>query len=420
MDMMQRTLSIRSSNIGRIFIRAVNIMLVLAILISIYVQAHAVTQPRYSDERFTEFFEEDQDYDVLFFGSSHMIHSINAMQLWKDYGLTSYNWAGYATWTPASYWIFKNAIEYHKPKVAVLEIYGLTNTVESQDHSMLHYTFDAIPFSATKIEAVFDLFAEQTTREEMLFPFNVYHSQWNTLTSDKVNAAFKPIPPSISKGSALLTEIYKEAELIDFTYTSEFVPEKDVYKDGHTYIIKFIETCYKEGIQPVLLHVPYNVLSDSDQVSNLAEIYNVPYFDYYTVGNDVINYKTDLNDRAHLNFSGATQVTHLFGEDLSKIFSPEHDSTQIKKWDEYYQDYRDDLYKRLEKTQSIQELFLYLSDPMLRAKIHIHDEAELSEFADFLDRIEEKCEVVVTDTVSSVCVYVQDAESGEVIATKEF
>ena len=68
------------------------------------------------------FLRDDREYDVLFFGSSHMINGVFPMELWKDYGLTSYNLAGHGASLAASFWELRLAVQYHKPKVAVLDL----------------------------------------------------------------------------------------------------------------------------------------------------------------------------------------------------------------------------------------------------------------------------------------------------------
>ena len=418
--MMRRISFIRNSNVKSAVIRIVNVLLVAVLLVSVFVRTDTVLRPQESKDRFREFFEEDQEYDVLFFGSSHMLNSVNPMQLWHEYGITSYNWAGAATWTPASYWIFRNAIEYHKPRIAVLDVYGTGQSFEEQNHSMLHHTFDMFPLSATKVRAVYDLIPEQEDREELLFPFNIYHSRWSSLTPEAVEEALRQDRPSCYKGSTLRSDVSDEVKKRDFAYSSVFDPEHDESTDGMEYVVKFIETCYAEGIQPVLLYVPYNVPDEPDLVSGIAEAYQVPFFDYYICGNELVNYKTDLPDRAHVNFSGATKITKRLGQELSELFQPEHGKEQTEKWDKYYQNYREDLWDKVENAQSLQELFVYLADPTLRAEIYVAPEGKIPELDDFSDTLKEKCQVIRTDREHSVRVCVQDAESGNTVAEKVF
>lgn len=418
--MMRRTSFTRNSDAARAACRILNIILVAALLLSVFARTDTLVRPQEANDRFREFFEEDQEYDVLFFGSSHMLNSVNPMQLWSEYGITSYNWAGAATWTPASYWIFRNAIEYHKPRIAVLDVYGTVQGAQEQNHSMLHHTFDAFPLSVTKVRAVCDLFPEQEKREELLFPFNIYHSRWSSLTPEAVDRALQESRPSRYKGSTLRGEVFDDVKMLDYAYGSVLDPERDGLTYGTGYLVKFIETCLAEGIQPVLMYAPYNVPDEPDLVSNIARQYQVPYFDYYIRGNELINHKTDLPDRAHLNFSGAAKITDLLGKELSAMLQPEHGQEQREEWDRYYQDYKADLYQRAENAQSLQELLLYLSAPMLRAQIYIHPEAQVPELTDFADTVKEKCEVVMTTAVPSVRVCLQDTESGNIVAVKAF
>jgi hypothetical protein len=57
-----------------------------------------------SDFKYADYFEQDEDFDVLFFGTSHVINGIFPMELWNDYGIVSYNFGGHGNEIATSYW----------------------------------------------------------------------------------------------------------------------------------------------------------------------------------------------------------------------------------------------------------------------------------------------------------------------------
>lgn len=74
-----------------------------------------------SDVKYSDFFKQDEDFDVLFMGSSHVINAVYPMELWDDYGIVSYNFGGHANQMPTTYWVMENALEYTNPKVVVID-----------------------------------------------------------------------------------------------------------------------------------------------------------------------------------------------------------------------------------------------------------------------------------------------------------
>ena len=66
-------------------------------------------------EKNEEFVEDGEMYDILFLGNSHMTNSVYPMELWHDYGMVSYNLAGYANRLPITYWIMEYALECSTP-----------------------------------------------------------------------------------------------------------------------------------------------------------------------------------------------------------------------------------------------------------------------------------------------------------------
>lgn len=54
-----------------------------------------LSDPGYAYSKNRDFIEHSDSYDVLFFGNSHMANGVFPMELWNDYGIVSYNLAGF-------------------------------------------------------------------------------------------------------------------------------------------------------------------------------------------------------------------------------------------------------------------------------------------------------------------------------------
>jgi hypothetical protein len=88
-------------------------------------QLRLLTENKLAYTKTAEFVETADEYDVLFFGTSHMTMSVYPMELWKDYGITSYNLGGNGHPLAISYWILMNALDYANPQLAVIDCYTL-------------------------------------------------------------------------------------------------------------------------------------------------------------------------------------------------------------------------------------------------------------------------------------------------------
>ena len=80
-----------------------------------------ITERKESKNKFSDFYEQEENYDVLFIGSSHVLNGVFPMELWKDYGIVSYNLSGHGSRGAVNYWILKNALEYTTPKLVVID-----------------------------------------------------------------------------------------------------------------------------------------------------------------------------------------------------------------------------------------------------------------------------------------------------------
>lgn len=64
-----------------------------------------ITERKESKNKFGNFYQQEEDYDVLFLGSSHILNGVFPMELWRDYGIVSYNLSGHGSRAAVNYWI---------------------------------------------------------------------------------------------------------------------------------------------------------------------------------------------------------------------------------------------------------------------------------------------------------------------------
>ena len=211
----------------------------------------AFLERKTSRERYAEFWSEPDAYDVWFLGTSHMYYAVQPMDLWKEYGIRSYNLAAPASLIPQVYWTLKNALNYGRPKAVVVDCYHIERDfrINTNKIAQMHTGLDSIPLSRSKFEAVFDLFDTTELRMEFLFDFYMYHNRWEEIGAED----FKP-EYSVQKGALLSSTVNDvSGRLKPIDQTDKRVKETD----GYVYFRKIIELCQSRNIPVILTSVPF-------------------------------------------------------------------------------------------------------------------------------------------------------------------
>ena len=81
--------------------------------------AGRLLQDKTSITQLKPFLEDAQEYDVLFVGDSQVLNSILPLELYHQYGITSYNLGARNSLVPMSYWRLINALDYATPRLVV-------------------------------------------------------------------------------------------------------------------------------------------------------------------------------------------------------------------------------------------------------------------------------------------------------------
>ncbi len=318
--------------------RIISVLVVVITVLLAITGAGKVLKRKDADERCAEFFTDTSDYDVLFLGTSHMINGVYPMELWEDYGITSFNLAGHGMNISTTYWVMMNAFDYHVPKVVVIDCM-LINGYGKLNPALSHLELDAFPFSKTKVEMMQDLATDFSEQMEYLFDFSIYHARWNELTAEDFNPSYK-----VEKGAETRNFV---ADVNSFSWSvgdRKFETETTL---GIEYLEKMIEECQNRGIDVLLTYLPFPASEDeqleANRVPDIAKKYGVDYINFLKM-EGLIDYATDCSDEAsHLNGSGARKVTNYLGNYLAEnygIESHKENAALCELWDSDYEKYK--------------------------------------------------------------------------------
>ena len=352
---------------------------------------------RYDDyNRHKTFMKSKTDYDVIFLGTSHVRETANPMQLWNKYGITSYNLGSSAASIPMSYWMLRFAKDYHKPKLAMIDVYGLWYSFKDDmgDIGSMHTAFDTFPLFQTKWQAMHDLCVKDRSRAELVFPFCSYHNRWKEI-------GLKAIMENMVKG---LRGYYKTSVTKGLTYSYIGIDrgkggfETNICYEGTEstsmeYCRRFIAWCKENGIIPIFMLVPYagaRTTTDSSEntdtwLSALRLILEKEGVLFLDMLDGVVDFDIDKYEDSHLNPSGARKVTDAIGAFLSETLGCQShkDDPAFAAWHGDYDAYRQWLLGTIARQGDFKNLLMMTNHAEVYAAVRAGNNAAF-------DAVEEK------------------------------
>ncbi len=324
-----------------------------------------------------DYFSTDTDYDVIFFGVSHMWNGVLPMEMWQEFGISSYNW-GYSNSTPAiNYYLLQEVLKKSDPKVVVLDINGVVeyeddgNGKYDRDSMMqAHVEYDRFPISVNKIRAAIDVFDDYDGRADFIWDFILYHNRWDHLTREDFGGYVR----NRERGARFLDGI-SHAD-IAWTSRDERIDNLEDYT-CYQYFIRTIELCRDRGIPVLCTCLPHICDAVSQRVCNtigdkLVQYDNCSY--YNMLYDDLIAYSIDTHaDGGHVNYAGACKTTSRLGEYLKNNYDLP-DRSEDPEWIAGYADYLNLRRETLAKQDMFLSYLMLLKNPGLTVDIEFYDE----------------------------------------------
>lgn len=322
-----------------------------------------------------DFFEQDEDFDVLFFGSSHSELFFNPMILWKEYGIVSYNFGNPEEGIPVSYWLMKNAIEIHKPKVIVFDVAMINRGDEFSSESHMHNAMDPFPLSTTKIDAAYDLLDDTSERLSFLFEIGYNHSRWKEISKPKNNFV---------KGSLSYGEYTYGVSTLEQCQISTEIADINENDRDIRYILKIVELCRANDIELVLTANPFICSIERQKDINFVEqlaIQNDISFINFIKMNNVVDYNIDLYDCEHVNQSGMNKMCNYWGSYLVTNYKlQDHRSEPIyyDLWEKEYDSFKQLKYESMWwLTDNIEDFLQMLHDKDCNVTVFVGADSQI-------------------------------------------
>lgn len=291
---------------------------------------------------------EDNTLNTLMVGSSVSAAAVDPMQLYKDYGISTYNMSLMTEPTMGSYYWMLEMLKNQKPKVVIMEI-KTVGRKSNKEEKKARKSYDYMRWGENKIHYAKDTLRvyKSAKKWDYLFPMSMYHNRWSELESDDWDFAFGNYKAN-ARGFCFLNKRCSDTnpEKADYKGIEIDSNKKSSYtfnKVNKKYLDKIIDKCAKEKIKLVMIKTPDTAWKTAsyNYINQIAKEHKgVEYIDFNepsimeSIGFD---YGEDAEDAVHINIKGAKKVTKYLGEYISKKYKMD-DARKNKRIKESFED----------------------------------------------------------------------------------
>ena len=322
------------------------------LLLVILIGLNHLFKKEYSAIKYDDFYASPNEFDVLFYGSSLVQVGIYPTEIWEKTGVLSYNMGNYAEEIPMTYWVMKNSFDFHKPKIAVVDLGGINfqcdNKVNGENK---HYFLDTLPLSKNKIGAINDII-EKKYKMEYIWSFSTYHTRWKELFNEEYDECKNGMGAAMHLMLTYFDGQYKDAEDAPLS----------ISKMNKEYLEKIVQLCKENNVELLFTNLP-TAGSRQAELRKWCEEYsiqnNIDYINFQDIS--VVDTRCDFTDVSHLNAKGAKEISLYIGNYLQKKYSLKSHKTEMAYllWNEKYSAYQNRKIEALKRLQTLPEYIAF-------------------------------------------------------------
>ena len=275
---------------------------------------------------YLDFYNLDKNsVDVLFLGSSHCAAAFSPVELYREYGIRSYNLGCEQQNLLVSYYWLKEALRFQKPEYVFLDTFMLFPYNEEEALNTAGEdtgkAVDVMKWSPVKLEAIYNIcrLDPEQKLSAYLFPNERFHTRWKglsegdftlrTMAAQETLMGFRPLDFNVDIQGYETFGKCKEEE----KEYAETVAVMEVYLD------KILQLCEEKNIRLVLVKTPTMFYSREayNTVCSYAAEHGIEYLDFneeslYAAAG--LDFSYDSCDTDHVSVSGAKKISDYLGE----------------------------------------------------------------------------------------------------------
>lgn len=318
------------------FVKCISFLLVTCLCVGV---VNEWLKPKYyfndvwpATNTFRDFYELEKDtVDVLFFGSSHAVSSLNPQVIYDTYGITSYNLGSEQQSLVVSYYWLRETLKYQSPKAVVIDTYMLHKFSDAYvyndmncSESAVRKAMDNMRLSPLKWEAAQVIAKTDPTQSALsyILPNIRYHTRWTALGEDDFTEASMVDHGGI-KGFTVMDGTDPDLVYTPFRAEDAADAEADIMMEpSKTYLTKTIELCREKGIQLILINIPCaESIGRYRSTKDYADAMGVPYYDFNEAAlYEEIGYDSTQDLLNHPNYHGAEKISLYLGKLLAEEY----------------------------------------------------------------------------------------------------
>jgi hypothetical protein len=347
-------------------LRIISFIIIFALLCGLFTFVFHKRPEDFIYTRNQQFYKDkEDDFDVLFLGTSEMYADFTPMEIYHETGIKSFNLATSLKSAFEQYYQLRTALKSHKVKVVVCDFSSLdTGTADVDREWLFRKFYMSIPNKYIDIKYHFLKDMHKTFPDEdpfyYVFQLARFHSMWDQMT-------YTENFMTIKDKDAAYKDYLMGCEARDHEYDTSVIslPSTDIVPDYWSkytdrtfnlvdteteYYDKLINLCKENNITVIALYPP-NVFRAAEY-ETCRDMFNEYFQERGVIVADYNNYQaiTDMNlnllddyyDPEHLNYKGAAIMSKTFGDYLIDNDIVKPNNVNNDKWDKYYKEYAAD------------------------------------------------------------------------------
>lgn len=278
---------------------------------------------------------EKNSLDILIVGSSHAYSSFNPEILRENLNQRAYILASNSQNVTQTYFNVKEALKYQKPKIIILETFGINNNNNWQGENeetpdrdwKKEANIDGMKLGIVKLEAIREQYLPQNWAYA-LFKIARCHGNWKDTAQFMSNWEFRKNGAYQYDSFRPSQSVMSEETIKKYRKKKEDHSEYRICEENERYYHKLAELCKENDIELYMIMAPMyegyiekiNYESRYEKILALAQSEGLEYLDcnkvYHEIGLDETDFEDAYNSYHHLNRQGADKVTDYVGKVL--------------------------------------------------------------------------------------------------------